>query len=97
MPEGNHPEEETTDKIDRRQLIKSGAGGALALGMLGLAAGVGPLMAGVLHDLTGRYTEAFAVAIACCAISAIAIWLAAPGTVRAVAGRLPRARSEALR
>jgi cyanate permease len=69
--------------------------------MLGFAAGVGaglgPLMAGVLHDLTGRYTEAFAVAIACCAVSAIAIWLAAPGKVRAVAGRLPRARPEALR
>ncbi len=38
MPERDNPEEETTDKINRRQLIKSGAGGALALGMLGLAA-----------------------------------------------------------
>jgi hypothetical protein len=38
VPVRDHPEEETTDKIDRRQLIKSGAGGALALGMLGLAA-----------------------------------------------------------
>jgi MFS family permease len=70
-------------------------------GMLGLAAGVGaglgPLMAGVLHDLTGRYTEAFALAIVCCAVSAVAIWLAAPGKVRAVAGRLPRVRPLALR
>lgn len=38
MPERDQPEQETTDKIDRRQLIKGGAGGALALGMLGLAA-----------------------------------------------------------
>ena len=70
-------------------------------GMLGLAAsvgaGLGPLMAGVLHDLTGRYTEAFALAILCCGVSAAAIWLAAPGKVRAVAGRLPRARHLALR
>jgi MFS family permease len=61
-------------------------------GVLGLAAGMGaglgPLMAGVLYDLTGRYTEAFSVAIGCCAISAGAIWRAAPRKVRAVAGRL---------
>jgi hypothetical protein len=38
VSERDHPEEETTDKINRRQLIKGGAGGALALGMLGLAA-----------------------------------------------------------
>ena len=38
MPEQDHPAEEATDKINRRQLLKGGAGGALALGMLGLAA-----------------------------------------------------------
>jgi hypothetical protein len=38
VPERDHPGEETTEKINRRQLIKSGAGGALALGMLGIAA-----------------------------------------------------------
>ncbi len=38
MPEQDHPGEETTDKINRRQLLKGGAGGALALGALGLAA-----------------------------------------------------------
>jgi hypothetical protein len=38
VPERDLPAEETTDKINRRQLIKGGAGGALALGMLGLAA-----------------------------------------------------------
>jgi cyanate permease len=53
-----------------------------------MGAGLGPLMAGLLYDLTGRYTEAFVALIGCCAISAIAIWLAAPRKVRMVAGRL---------
>jgi hypothetical protein len=52
-------------------------------------------MAGVLYDRTGRYTEAFLVAIACCAISAVAIWRAAPRKVRVVAGRLARMRAAA--
>jgi hypothetical protein len=37
-PQGDRPEEGTTDKIGRRQLLKGGAGGALALGALALAA-----------------------------------------------------------
>lgn len=37
-PETDRPVEETTDKIGRRQLLKGGAGGALALGALGLSA-----------------------------------------------------------
>jgi MFS family permease len=61
--------------------------GVLGLGA-GMGAGLGPLLAGLLYDLTGRYTEAFALLIACCAISAIAIWQAAPRKVRMVAGRL---------
>jgi hypothetical protein len=36
--EPDRPEEEAADKIGRRQLLKGGAGGALALGALGLAA-----------------------------------------------------------
>lgn len=36
--ERNRPTEGTTDRIGRRELLKGGAGGALALGMLGLAA-----------------------------------------------------------
>ena len=39
---------------------------------------------------TGSYTLAFWMAIACTAISAVAIWLAAPRQVRAVAGRVRR-------
>ena len=48
----------------------------------------GPLVTGLLHDLWGNYTFAFLIAIGVSALSALAIWLAAPGKVRAVAGRL---------
>ena len=48
----------------------------------------GPLVTGLLHDLWGNYTLAFLIGIGVSALSALAIWLAAPGKVRAVAGRL---------
>ncbi len=51
---------------------------------------VGPWLTGVLHDHTGSYTLAFWISIACSAVSAAAIWLAAPRKVRAVAGRRHR-------
>ena len=47
-------------------------------------------MTGALHDATGSYTLAFWIAIGCSALSAVAIWLAAPRKVRAVAGRVSR-------
>ena len=47
----------------------------------------GPWVAGALHDATGSYTPAFSIAIGCSVVSAVAIWLAAPRKVRAVAGR----------
>jgi MFS family permease len=50
----------------------------------------GPLVTGVLHDLSGSYTLAFAIGIGVSGISALAIWLASPGKIRAVAGRLQR-------
>jgi MFS family permease len=50
----------------------------------------GPLVTGVLHDLWGNYTLAFLIGIGVSALSALAIWLAAPGKIRAVAGRLHR-------
>jgi cyanate permease len=53
--------------------------------MLGGAAG--PWVAGALHDRTGSYASAFAIAIGCCFLSALAMWFAAPRHVRAVAGR----------
>jgi MFS family permease len=53
----------------------------------------GPLCAGIIHDATGSYRLAFALAIACCAISAGAIWIAAPRKVRVVPGKILRSRS----
>jgi MFS family permease len=50
----------------------------------------GPWVTGVLHDTTGGYTLAFWIAIGGSALSAVAIWLAAPRKVRAVAGRVVR-------
>lgn len=48
----------------------------------------GPWLTGVLHDATGSYTSAFWIAIGCSLLSTVAIWLAAPREVRAVAGRV---------
>jgi MFS family permease len=57
--------------------------------MLAALAGgaAGPWVTGVLHDFTGSYTIAFAAGIAVSLLSAIAIWRASPGKVRAVAGK----------
>jgi MFS family permease len=64
-------------------------GTVMVASMTGGAAG--PLVAGMIHDATGSYRWAFVLAIACGVVSAASIWLAAPGKVRAVAGRIPRA------
>lgn len=50
----------------------------------------GPWVTGVLHDIFGDYILAFAIGIALSALSALAVWMAAPGKVRAVAGRMDR-------
>jgi MFS family permease len=50
----------------------------------------GPWVTGTLHDVTGDYALAFAIGIGVSAVSALAIWLASPGKVRAVTGRLHR-------
>ncbi len=50
----------------------------------------GPWVTGLLHDVFGDYTLGFAIGIAMSALSAIAIWLAAPRKVRAVAGQMDR-------
>ena len=52
-------------------------------------AALGPWVAGALYDRTGSYTSTFVIAIAASSISAVAMWLAAPRKVRAVAGRVP--------
>ncbi len=48
----------------------------------------GPWIAGVIHDATGSYHLAFVMALGCCVVSAIAIWIAAPRKVRLVPGRI---------
>ncbi len=55
-------------------------------GILGGAAG--PWVTGVIHDRTGSYAGAFWLCIVLSVFGAAAIWRAAPGQVRAVAGRI---------
>ena len=52
-----------------------------------LGGAAGPWLAGALYDATGTYTIAFWIAAGCSVVSIMAIWRAAPGKVRAVAGR----------
>jgi MFS family permease len=61
--------------------------GVVSMALIGGGA-AGPWVAGVIHDITGSYDAAFALAIVLCAVSALAIWRAAPRRVRLVAGRL---------
>jgi MFS family permease len=51
----------------------------------------GPWVAGVIHDATGSYRLAFLIAIGCCVLSAVSIWIAAPRKVRVVPGQVARA------
>ncbi len=53
-----------------------------------LGGAAGPWLTGLLHDLTGSYVLPFWIAVGCSGLSAVAIWLAAPGRVRAVGGRV---------
>ena len=55
-----------------------------------LGGAAGPWITGLLYDLTGTYSIAFSIAAGCSLVSILAIWLAAPGKVRAVAGRAGR-------
>jgi MFS family permease len=65
-------------------------GGIFGTLMLSAIAGgaAGPWVTGALYDAIGSYTPAFWIAIGCSVVSAVAIWLAAPRKVRAVAGRV---------
>lgn len=61
--------------------------GTLMLG--GIAGGAaGPWVTGVLHDRFGNYVLAFWISALASVLSAVAIWRASPGKVRAVAGRV---------
>ena len=68
-------------------------GTAMVAAILGGAAG--PWLAGALYDATGSYLQAFWIAAGCSTVSALAIWLAAPRKVRAVAGRADRLSASA--
>ena len=59
-----------------------------------LGGAAGPWVAGVLHDATGSYSPTFWIAIALNVMSAIAIFRASPGKVRAVAGRIRAAAAD---
>jgi MFS family permease len=63
--------------------------GTITVALIGGGA-AGPWFAGVIHDATGSYRLAFVLIIGCCAVSAAAIWIAAPRKIRVVAGQLPR-------
>lgn len=60
--------------------------GTITIALTGGGA-VGPWVAGIVHDQTGSYRPAFLLAIGCCVLSAVAIWMAAPRKVRQVAGK----------
>ena len=64
--------------------------GTITVALIGGGA-VGPWAAGAIHDATGSYTPAFLLAVACCAVSALAIWIASPRKVRLVPGRVSNA------
>ena len=66
--------------------------------MLAALAGgaAGPWVTGLVHDLTGSYTIAFAIGIAVCGSSALSIWMASPRKIRAVAGQLHRIKARAI-
>jgi MFS family permease len=62
--------------------------------MLAAIAGgaLGPWATGALYDAYGSYTPAFWICVGLSGLSAVAVWLAAPRKVRAVAGRMHRLR-----
>jgi MFS family permease len=51
---------------------------------------VGPWITGLIYDHTGSYDVAWWLALGACAISALAIFIAAPRKVRLVAGRVEK-------
>jgi MFS family permease len=65
-------------------------GSIFSLLMVALIGGgaAGPFFTGVLHDVTGTYTIAFALGVFFSILCAVAIWIAAPRKVRVVAGSL---------
>jgi MFS family permease len=54
-----------------------------------LGGAFGPWITGVVFDVTGTYDGAFGLAAVLAAVSAFAVWRAAPRRVRAIVGTLP--------
>jgi MFS family permease len=65
---------------------------ATIFGVLNMAAvgggGLAPWVTGAIYDRTGSYELGWWLSIAFCVLSIVAIWVAAPRKVRAVAGRV---------
>ncbi len=61
--------------------------GAVTLAGLGGGA-IGPWAIGFLYDRTGSYEPGFWLCAAMCVVGVLAVWMAAPRKVRAVAGRM---------
>ena len=53
-----------------------------------IGAAVGPWLTGLSYDIQGNYDRAFCLAMVVCLISIAAMWLAGPGRVRHVPGRI---------
>ena len=53
-----------------------------------IGAAVGPWLTGLSYDIQGSYDRAFCLAMVVCLISIAAMWLAGPGRVRRVPGRI---------
>ena len=66
------------------------AGGAIGFVWFAFAVGggIGPWLGGVLFEISGSYTVAFAISAIMFIVGCIAMWLAAPRQVRIVAGRV---------
>ena len=60
--------------------------------MVALMAGsaLGPWLTGALHDASGSYALAFWISVGLSVVSIVAVWMAAPRKVRAVAGQVAR-------
>ncbi len=61
--------------------------GTIAVALISGGA-AGPWVTGIIFDLAGSYRPSFLLGIGLCALSAAAIWIAAPRKVRVVPGRI---------
>ena len=84
--------EAAATEVQRHWLAQREADDGCATAAQSLLAGgaMGPWVTGVLYDIEGAYTAAFAVALGFSVLGAASIWFAAPGKVRMVAGRVPK-------